>query len=58
MANPEPDIVTLLPVVEDIPLDQLATQDDGSVLATALRRIVDGAKERPDDALTAFDSSL
>jgi FXSXX-COOH protein len=58
MAKPEPDIVTLMPLVEDVPLDELAADDDGTALAAVLRRIVREAAARPDDALTAFDSSL
>ena len=58
MAEPEPDIVTLLPVFEDVPLDELAADDEGTAFAAVLRRIVRDAAIRPDDALAAFDSSL
>ena len=58
MAESEPDIVTLMPVVEDVPLDELVADDDGTALAAVLRRIVRDAATRPDDALAAFDSSL
>ena len=58
MAEPEPDIVTHMPVVEDVPLDELVADDDGTALVAVLQRIVREAGVRPDDALSAFDSSL
>ena len=54
----EPDIVTSMPVVEDVPLDRLVADDDGTVLVAVLRKIVRDATVRPDDALANFDSSL
>ena len=58
MAEPEPDIVTHMPFVEDVPLDELVADDDGTALVAVLRRVVREAGTRPDDALAAFDSSL
>jgi FXSXX-COOH protein len=44
--------------VSEIPLAQLLAMDDDSVLAHALRQLAESALSRPQDAVSAFESSI
>jgi FXSXX-COOH protein len=51
---PEPDVVTHLPKVTELPPDEWLT-GDGSVLSNAIRRLL-AAADRPEEAISAFNN--
>jgi FXSXX-COOH protein len=57
MDRVEPDVEGQLPDLDEIPLAQLLVLDeDDSVLANSIRRVLDAARRHPQDTVAAFNN--